>query len=285
VSDSGSGTDVPVELLFLGGGRMGGALIGGLLGQGHPVESIAVVERETDRRAELTSTFPGLRVESTPVPARTVVVCTKPGDVLAALGEAATVGLERVVSIAAGVSTAAIEAVVGSVPVVRAMPNTPALLGEAATAVAAGSQAGPADLERAEALLTGVGTVVRVDESAMDAVTAVSGSGPAYVYLLAEHLAAAGEALGLPDELADALVRQTILGAARMLVETGDAAASLRAAVTSPGGTTAAAVAAFEDAEFDVMVRRAVEAAARRSAELGAEFGGDVAAGPMPDGR
>ncbi len=273
MTSTGPGSSAPVELLFLGGGRMGAALIGGLLAAGRPLGSVAVVERDARRRSELSGEFPGLRVEPSPVPARTVVVCTKPGDVLDAVGAAATVGLEQVVSIAAGVGTGAIESVVGAVPVVRAMPNTPALLGAAATAIAAGSHAGPQALDEAEALLATVGTVVRVDEQALDAVTAVSGSGPAYVFLLAEHLAAAGADLGLPDDLAAALVRQTVLGAARMLCETGDDPQGLRAAVTSPGGTTAAAVAAFDDAGFDAMVRRAVTAAARRSAELGAAFG------------
>jgi len=249
---------------------MGAALLRGFLDGGLALSEVVVVERDPDRRAELTSGFPGVRIEPEPVAARDVLVCTKPADVHEALRAAAAVGLERVVSIAAGVGTASIEAVVGVVPVVRAMPNTPALLGAGVTAIAAGRHAREIDLEDAEASLRPVGTVVRVEESELDAVTAVSGSGPAYVFLLAEHLRSAAVRVGLSDELADTLVRQTVLGAARMLVETGDDPADLRAAVTSPGGTTAAAVAAFEDGGFGPLVERAVVAAAERAAELGA---------------
>jgi len=261
-----------VELLFLGGGRMGAALIAGLIGHGHPLEPLAVVEHDPARRSELASLFPGLRVESDPLHAETVVVCTKPGDVADALSAAFDVGFDLVVSIAAGVTTKTIESTVGAVPVVRAMPNTPAVLGAGATAIAAGLHADAEHLDVAEALLCSVGTVVRVEESLLDAVTAVSGSGPAYVYLLAEHLTAAGVELGLPPDLAEALVGQTLLGASRMLVETAEPAATLRAAVTSPGGTTEAAIAAFDDGRFDALIDTAVSAAARRSAERGTEL-------------
>jgi len=263
----------PYAIVFLGGGRMGEALLGGVLAGGHvAVTDIAVVERDAPRRAALAARHPGLHVVERPVIARDVVVCTKPGDVPAALVEAAAVGLDRVVSIAAGVTTTSIEAVLaptlGAVPVVRAMPNTPALVGAGATAIAAGSHATDADLDDAEALLSPVGLVVRVDESLMDAVTAVSGSGPAYVFLLAEAMIDAGTAAGLSHADAAALVGQTLLGASRLLCEQGDDAASLRAAVTSPGGTTEAAIRVLESRDLRGALGEAIDAAMRRAAEL-----------------
>ncbi|MFZ4668346.1 MAG: pyrroline-5-carboxylate reductase [Microthrixaceae bacterium] len=271
-SDAGV-SSAPYAVEFLGGGRMGEALLAGLLAGGHvAVTDLAVVERDAPRRAALAARHPGLHVVEHPVAARLVVVCTKPGDVPAALSAAAAAGLERVVSIAAGVTTTSIETVLaptlGAVPVVRAMPNTPALVGAGATAIAAGSHASDVDLDDAESLLSPVGLVIRVDESLMDAVTAVSGSGPAYVFLLAEAMIDAGTAAGLSRPDAEALVGQTLLGAARLLCEQDDDAASLRAAVTSPGGTTEAAIAVLEDRDLRGSMAAAIDAAVRRAAEL-----------------
>lgn len=271
-SDAGV-PSTPYAIEFLGGGRMGEALLAGLLAGGHlAVTDLVVVERDAPRRAALVARHPGLHVVEHPVAARDVVVCTKPGDVAAALAAATAAGLDRVVSIAAGVTTASIEAVLapalGAVPVVRAMPNTPALVGAGATAIAPGSHATDADLDDAEALLSPVGLVVRVDESLLDAVTAVSGSGPAYVFLLAEAMIDAGTAAGLARSDAEALVGQTLLGAARLLSEQDDDAASLRAAVTSPGGTTEAAIAVLEDRDLRGAMAAAIDAAVRRAAEL-----------------
>jgi pyrroline-5-carboxylate reductase len=200
-----------------------------------------------------------------------VVVAVKPGDVLAALEACATSLPEGalVLSIAAGVPLATIEGVVGTRPVVRAMPNTGALVGKGAAAIAAGTYAGEPDLALAERVLGAVGTVERVPEAHLDAVTGLSGSGPAYVFLLAEALTEAGVLVGLPRPTADALVRQTLLGAATLLAETGEAPEALRAAVTSPGGTTAAGLQALETHGFRAAVLDAVEAATARSRELG----------------
>jgi len=176
----------------------------------------------------------------------------------------------RVLSIAAGVRTATIEAGLGAGPaVVRCMPNTPALVGRGAAAIAGGTAATDDDLAWAAAILSAVGTVVSVTESELDAVTGLSGSGPAYVFHLAEGLVAAGIAEGLAPDVADALVRQTLLGAATLLVESGEDPAVLRANVTSPGGTTAAGLAVFADADLIGLVGRAVAAATARSRELG----------------
>ena len=262
------------RIAVLGGGRMGAALVAGMLDAGLDAESLAVAEADAGRRHELETLLPGVRTApSAPWvvgDADVVVVAVKPGDVAAVL-EAASSALEPetlVVSIAAGVSIAALEAAAPGRPVVRAMPNTPALVREGVAAIAAGTHASDTDVETARRLLGAVGSVVVVQEPALDAVTGLSGSGPAYVFLLAEAMIEAGVLVGLPHESADALVRQTLLGAATLLTESGDSPDSLRAAVTSPGGTTAAATKVLESHGFRAAVLDAVDAAARRSREL-----------------
>jgi pyrroline-5-carboxylate reductase len=195
----------------------------------------------------------------------------KPADVRAALEACiGTLSDEALVlSIAAGVTLADVEAVVGERPVVRAMPNTGALVGKGAAAIAGGDRATEADLALAERVLGAVGVVVRVPEAQLDAVTGLSGSGPAYVFLVAEALIEAGVLVGLPRTIAAQLVTQTLLGAATLLDETGDTPESLRAAVTSPGGTTAAGLQALEAHGVRAALLDAVEAATERSRELG----------------
>jgi pyrroline-5-carboxylate reductase len=179
-----------------------------------------------------------------------------------------------VLSIAAGVTIDRLEAALApGTPVVRAMPNTPALVGAGAAAVAAGHAAGEAELAWAEQVLGAVGQVVRVDESLLDAVTGLSGSGPAYVFLVAEALIEAGVLAGLPRPTAATLATQTLLGSARLLSESGDGPEALRAAVTSPGGTTAAGLRALERAGVRAAFLDAVMAATERSRELGRPAG------------
>jgi pyrroline-5-carboxylate reductase len=175
-----------------------------------------------------------------------------------------------VLSIAAGVPLARLEADLGEgVPVVRAMPNTPALVGRGAAAIAAGRSADGQDLAWAEGILSAVGTVVRVAEPLLDAVTGLSGSGPAYLFLVAEALTEAGVHAGLPRDTSAVLVVQTLVGSAHLLAETGEGPEALRAAVTSPGGTTAAGLRALEERAVRGAFLAAVEAATRRSRELG----------------
>jgi pyrroline-5-carboxylate reductase len=202
-----------------------------------------------------------------------LVLAVKPqvlADVCRALAPARKHG-QLVVSIAAGVRLASLADWLGpDTPLVRAMPNQPALVGAGITALVAPASVTTGQRSRAAAVLEAAGPVVWLDdESLMDAVTAVSGSGPAYFYLLTELLAAAGRAVGLPAELATALARQTAFGAGRALAETGQDPAALRAAVTSPGGTTAAALAEFERSGLADIVTRAVTAARDRGVELG----------------
>ena len=205
--------------------------------------------------------------------ASTLIVAVKPQDIDSLLAEvAATVGPNHlVVSVAAGVTTAHIErALPDGVAVVRCMPNTPALVDQAMTAVAAGVHADEAHLALAEDLLASVGRVVRVPESQLDAVTALSGSGPAYFFYLVEAMIDAGILLGLPRTLAAELIVQTAVGAATMLRDSGEHPVQLREAVTSPGGTTIAAIRELEIHGVRAALLAAIEAAALRSRELGA---------------
>lgn len=271
---SAAGSDEPpsYELQLIGGGRMGEALLGGLLAAAtiDPART-AVVERDAARREQLVARFDGVTILDRPARCVGAIVATKPAGVVEVLEELAALGVERVLSIAAGVALGAMEQAVGdTVAVVRAMPNTPALVGQGAAAIAGGTAARESDLAWAESMLGAVGTVVRVPESDIDAVTGLSGSGPAYVFLVAEALTAAGEAAGLSHEVADGLVRQTLLGAATLLSESGDDPAALRAAVTSPGGTTEAGLAVLDQRDLRSTMTDAVLAATARSRELGA---------------
>lgn len=248
---------------------MGEALLGGLLAAGWAAADLGVVEPIGTRRDELVARFPGVTTSEGALSATGTVLAVKPAAVADAAGAAVAVGTERVLSIAAGVTIAALEAVVGDVPVVRAMPNTPALVGAGAAAIAPGTTAGEDDLAWAEEVLGAVGIVVRVPEHLLDAVTGLSGSGPAYVFLVAEALVEAGVLVGLPRDTAAALVGQTLLGSARLLVEGGEGPEALRAAVTSPGGTTAAGLRVLEARGVRSALLEAVAAAAARSSELG----------------
>ena len=247
---------------------MGEALLGGLLNAGRAPEELAVAEVAAPRRADLEAAYPGVAIAEAPVPARGAVLAVKPADVPAAAAAVAELGCRRVLSVAAGVTTAAIEAA-GDLRVVRAMPNTPALIGAGAAAISPGARAGEEDLAWAEEILGAVGVVVRVPEKSLDAVTGLSGSGPAYVFLVAESLADAGVLAGLPRDTAETLAYQTLLGAARLVAESGDGPAALKAAVTSPGGTTAAGLRELERHGVRAAFLEAVTAAAERSRQLG----------------
>jgi len=251
---------------------MGEALLSGLVGAGWaPAADLAVVEKVEQRRRELTERLPGMLVVDTPPPGAAAVIAVKPGDVEGACRQVGAGGATQVLSIAAGVRLADLQSWLGDgVRVVRAMPNTPALVGRGAAAISAGATAGPEDLDWAEGVLAAVGTVTRVPEHLLDAVTGLSGSGPAYVFLVVEALIDAGVLAGLPRDTSSALVIQTLVGSAAMLAESGQGPEALRAAVTSPGGTTAAGLAALEERAVRGAFLEAVQAATERSRQLGA---------------
>lgn len=257
----------------LGAGAMGLAAIKGLLADGWSANQIRVADKLSDRVASaaalgvITSDSPKEAVLGADV----VLIAVKPNDVEAVVGAVAPVvsSHQLVISIAAGVTLATLEAALAGVPVIRAMPNTPALLQLGATGIATGSAVDARHLDLAQRVLGAVGLVELVDERLMDAVTAVSGSGPAYVFLLAEAMIDAAEGLGLDSGVASALVLQTVMGAGRLLVEGEGSPSELRAKVTSPGGTTAAAIASLEAGDFRQLVAEAIRAAERRSRELG----------------
>jgi pyrroline-5-carboxylate reductase len=260
-----------MKLALVGGGRMGEALLTGLLAsEWASADELAVVEKLPERRDVLEKQFPGVTIAASQLQAEGVVIAVKPSDVEAACAAVAEAGCQRVLSIAAGVTLSRLQdALGGDTPVVRAMPNTPALVGAGAAAIAPGATATDDDLAWAESILSAVGTVVRLPEHLLDAVTGLSGSGPAYVFLMAEALIEAGVLVGLPRDVSAALATQTLLGASRLLTETGDQPEALRAMVTSPGGTTAAGLRALESAGVRAAFLDAVTAATQRSKELG----------------
>ena len=265
-------------IAFIGGGNMARSLVGGLVARGVDAARIRVSEPVPALREALHQAF-GVDVADgnaeAVAGARTWVLAVKPQvlrGVCEALAPLAQEARPLVVSIAAGIPSQQIERWLGGgIAVVRCMPNTPALLGAGVTGLYANPRVDATGRDSAQALLSAAGQTVWIDdETQMDAVTAVSGSGPAYVFLLAEAMQAAALAEGLPGDAARTLVLQTVLGAARMLVE-GDAdATELRKRVTSPNGTTQAAIETFETGGFRDLVARAIHAAAVRGRELSA---------------
>lgn len=258
---------------FIGAGMMGEALLAGVLRGELAPSDVVVCEKRSQRAAELHATY-GVTLTSkvsTVTKASTIFIVVKPGDVNDVVGQMAQTLREDhlLVSFAAGISTAAIEAAVGRpVPVVRVMPNAPALVGMGMAVQSRGRFATGEHALIVERLLAPTGKVATVGEEQQDAVTAVSGSGPAYLFLVIEALVDAGVGLGLSREIASELATQTMLGAATMASVTEEEPALLRERVTSPGGTTAAALEVFEDADLRAVFSRALAAARDRSREL-----------------
>ena len=266
------------SIAFIGGGNMARSLIGGLVARGQVPAALRVAEPVPALRDALAAQF-GVPVFATAAEAATGagtwVLAVKPQVLRAVCEELAPLAQDQrplLVSIAAGITSGQIDRWLGGgQAVVRTMPNTPALLGAGATGLYANPAVDAVGRQSAQALMQATGITAWItDEALMDAVTAVSGSGPAYVFLLAEALQAAGEAQGLAPETARALVNQTLLGAARMLDGSDEPAALLRQRVTSPGGTTQAAIETFEAGGFRALVDQAVAAATRRGRELAA---------------
>ena len=261
---------------FVGAGAMGEAILAGLLRAGRPVESLLVVEKRAERAAELVAAH-GVRVvdDLTAVrDAATVLVAVKPQDLPAVVADMAPSlrAGQMLVSIAAGVTLAQLASYVpDGVAVVRVMPNTPALVGAGVSAVTPGETCTPEQVAEAEALMAACGDVVVVGEHQMDAVTGLSGSGPAYVFLVVDALVEAGVHQGLARDVARQLAVQTVLGSAQLLKETGLHPAVAREQVTSPGGTTAAALRELDERGVRAAMIAAVAASAGRSAEMAAD--------------
>ncbi len=267
--------DAGRTLAVLGAGKAGEALIAGVISSGwRQAGEIVCTARHEERLQELAERH-GIRATRDNVEAvqgaGIVVIGVKPQDIEGLLGEiaGAVTSEQTVLSIAAAIPTALIEEHLrDGVPVVRAMPNTPMMVHEGMAGIAAGAHAGEEHMSRAEEILSSVGRAVRVDESYMDAVTAVSGSGPAYFALLAESMIEAGILLGLSREISTDLVVQTMLGTAKMLRDEKIHPVELREAVTSPGGTTIAAIRELEQAGVRAAFLNAIQAAMVRSKEL-----------------
>ena len=266
------------DIAFIGGGNMARSLVGGLVARGTDPARIRVAEPVAELREALARDF-GVAVfaqaAEAVASAGTWIFAVKPQVmrmVCEGLAGAAQAQHPLAISIAAGITASQLERWLGGgIAVVRTMPNTPALLGAGVTGLFASDRVDAAGRDFAQALLAAAGQTVWIDDEAlMDAVTAVSGSGPAYVFLLAEAMTAAGMDEGLPPDAARTLALQTVLGAARMLTETGVDAAELRRRVTSPNGTTQAALEAFESGGLRTLVAEAIHARARRGAELSA---------------
>jgi len=260
------------RIAILGGGRIGEALLAGLLSAGWT--DIVVTSRRDERVRELADRH-GVDATTTNRDAvdgaAIVVVAVKPQDIDALLEDigSALTPEQTVLSVAAAITTAHIEQrIAEGVPVVRAMPNSPSTVHEGMAGIAAGAHASDAQLDVAENVLSHLGRVVRVPEQAMDAITAVSGSGPAYFALLAEAMIEAGILLGLSREISTTLVVQTMLGTAKQLRDEGMHPVELRESVTSPGGTTIAAIRELEQAGVRAAFLNAIQAAMTRAREL-----------------
>lgn len=269
-------TTTTLDVCFIGGGNMARSLISGLLAGGADANHIHVAEPVEVLRSGLAQDFhitPHSDAKEAAVLGRVWVMAVKPQvmkEVCESLSAIAHEKRPLVISIAAGITSAQIARWLGlDTAIVRTMPNTPALLGAGITGLFANKEVTAEDRSTADALLQAAGPTVWVDDEAlMDAVTAVSGSGPAYVFLLAQSMMEAGVQEGLTPSQAQALSNQTILGAARMLSESGETAEVLRQRVTSPNGTTQAAIESFQSEHFEDIVARAVHAARLRGAEL-----------------
>jgi pyrroline-5-carboxylate reductase len=262
-----------MTVAILGAGVMGETVVSGLVRAGRKPSELVMSERRPARAAELRERY-GVEVVSNidaATKADTLMLVVKPQDMPELLDEIAPVirAGQLVISLAAGITTASIEArLPDGVPVVRVMPNTPALVDEGMAAISRGSHCDEEHLAEAEDLLRATGRVIRVPEKQQDAVTAISGSGPAYLFFVVEAMIEAGVHLGLPRSTATELVIQTMVGSAKLLRETGEHPTVLRERVTSPGGTTAAAVRELEDHKVRAAFMTALESARDRSRAL-----------------
>jgi pyrroline-5-carboxylate reductase len=270
-------------LTFIGGGNMACSLVGGLIADGWDPARIRVADTSTQRLEQLSQQFSITTTSSNREAAEhadVIVLAVKPQIIRSVARELADIVSQQrplVISIAAGIPASALGNWLGaSTAIVRTMPNTPAMVQSGATALYANACVSEDQCSIAESILRAVGVAIWVDDEAqMDAVTALSGSGPAYFFLFMEALQAAGQELGLPENTARLLVLQTAFGAAKMALESNEDAATLRRQVTSPGGTTEQAIRTFQEGKLEALVSKALQAAATRSRELAAESGNE----------
>ena len=274
------------RIAFLGCGSMNEAILGGLLEAGTDPADVVATVRRAARAQELAERYPGITAiagEEEPDNNRqatkgsaVVILGVKPvgiADLAREIGPALSPDTV-VVSVAAAVSIAQLEAALpAGQPVIRTMPNTPAKLGRGVVSVSPGTHCTPEQLRKVKEILQGAGTVVEVPEDQVDALSAISGSGPAYAFYLAEAMASAGEKLGLDRELSLLLARETVAGAGLMLAEPGADPAALRKAVTSPNGTTERAIATFDEQGIPAIIAAGARAAADRAAEITRQLG------------
>jgi pyrroline-5-carboxylate reductase len=271
------------NLTFIGGGNMASSLIGGLIADGWDPARIRVADTSTQRLQQISEQFPITTTTSNSDAAdhaNVIVLAVKPQIIKSVALELADIVSQQqslVISIAAGIPASALGNWLGkSAAIVRTMPNTPAMVQSGATALYANAGVSEDQRSTAESILRSVGVAIWVDDEAqMDAVTALSGSGPAYFFLFMEALQAAGQELGLPESTARLLALQTAFGAAKMALESNEDAATLRRQVTSPGGTTEHAIRTFQEGGLETLIRKALLAAADRSREIAATFGND----------
>jgi len=270
-------------LTFIGGGNMAASLISGLIADGWDPALIKVADTSTPRLQQLAEQFSITTTTSNHDAADhadVIVLAVKPQVIKPVARELADIVSQQrplVISIAAGIPAAALGNWLGeSAAIVRTMPNTPAMVGSGATALFANACVSEDQRSIAESILRAVGVAIWVeDEAQMDAVTALSGSGPAYFFLFMEALQTAGQELGLPEATARLLALQTAFGAAKMALESNEDAATLRHQVTSPGGTTEHAIRTFQEGALEALVSKALLASAKRSRELATEFGSE----------
>jgi pyrroline-5-carboxylate reductase len=270
-----------VKIAFLGGGNMASALIGGLIAKGADPRSISVIEMSPAAREKLGARYP-VHLSTAPdaamLRADVLVLAVKPQDMKRALASISGFSKDKlIVSVAAGITLKSLTRWLdGHRKIVRCMPNTPALIGAGITGLYASPEVDKGEREKAETILRAVGEVVWMpEERLLDPVTAVSASGPAYVFWFIEQLAASAEQLGIPKDAALKMAKQTVLGAAQLASQSSESPATLRKNVTSKGGTTEAALNVFDEEKLAERFQRAVAAASKRGEEMGRELGGD----------
>jgi len=268
-------------LAFIGGGNMAASLVGGLIADGWNPANIRIADTDTNRLDQLSERFSVATMSdncAAAAHADAIVLAVKPGIIKPVSQELASQVEDQgslIISIAAGIREASLRHWLGEqTAIVRTMPNTPALVQSGATALYANPNTSEEQRNIAESILRAVGVAIWVDDEAlMDAVTALSGSGPAYFFLFMDAMQTVGCELGLPEKTARLLTLQTAFGAAKMALESSEGVSTLRERVTSPGGTTERAIKSFQDDHLEALVRTALKAAAERSRELGIELG------------